>query len=808
MHPSTSFRILPAALLACFATETTACPQDLPPQREPDTLRQEPGVYGTVRPEVGDVLLQDTLVHTDREGRAQHAFAGLAGSAGHCFAGVWRDMRDGNAGLYFGRLGLDGEPLEPERALYAQGSSARELEPAIALSPGGRGAFVWFSSSFPPQSLKLRTFDAQGGLSPGHTVLSAPGVDREGAEAESADDRRGASRQPAIALLDEWGAVAWSEAGALWIQRFDGGAALIDTPTRLSHGDRPLAGPHRICSAAEVGDGRLLCAWTTSQGVEAAWLSRETAQPTSVGAGVLVRVVAGDDGSAWALVRTTAGHRLQEVLPPGHGGTARNLDLDVPARDACDIAARAEDFVLATQAASGAVELCTLDPRASGAGEPRRVKQALLDLGGTAASDLRIVASGGRALVAWTGTVGRQTDVWCATLDDRGRPGEPRRWNRDELSSQQNHGRIASRGADRAAIVWLDGRTGRDQLLGRWISARGRFQGEEFPLARGPDGQDLAGLPVDPSVALGADGGMLVAWKQVEKRNYRLLARAFDAAGEPRSEILELDAGQDDPPLFKADVELCAFGPGYAAAFGRKDRGAFVRTLRPGADPGALLLGDVVQVFEHPLCQRFALTELDGGSLAVAWDITVPQGGNHAVRARVLGPRLEPRSAVIEPPLTIFGDDWDPVVAAAPGGGFGLAFCGGMQHSRDVFLRFFDAAGAVASPLVPISSRLNEQDWAAITRLTDGSLCVAFEDDLSAYDHVYVRRVSPAAEIGGVPAVGAIRTLNQREAVLNENRVIPRIAPLAGGGFAAVWVDARRGQGTDVRVKIVGPRFD
>ncbi|HUR27042.1 MAG TPA: hypothetical protein VM509_02555 [Planctomycetota bacterium] len=792
-----------------FIVASLAQAPDAVPQREPDTLPQELGVYGTVRPGLGDVRLADRPVHSDVGGRAAHQLIDLAGSDGHGFAAIWRDGRDGNAGLYFGRLDATGEPLEPERALYPEGSAWRELEPAIALSPRGDGAFVWYSSGSPVQRLKLRTFDSHGVLAPQAALVgnapdavNPPGRPSAFGESSPGESRRpGGARVPALALAESSGAVAWGENGTLWIQGLSATGELQGSPRQLSTKESALAGPPRLCAGRATRGapkGAIACAWTTREGVVFEVLGEEEHGPRALGAGVLERLVAapGTDAGWWALVETSAGHRLLSV--PG----ARAVDLGFSPREACDVAVRGDEFLLSVQRANGTLELFTLDPSAA---EARPKSLASLDPAGTAVGDPRIACSGEDALVAWTATAARQSDVFFRTLAGE-KLGAAQRWNHDEASSVQKSGRIAARGGERAVAVWLDARTGVTELLARWVGVEGKWLGEEIAVTPG-GGADasslLAGEPADPCVAMDSGGGFLVAWKQAEKRGYRLFARAFDAAGKPRSGSIELDAGTESLPAFKADLDAAPFGTGYAVAFASKDRGVFVRTV--AADGRAA--GAAVPVFEHPCCQDVALAELDGGSLAVAWDITVPGAGNKAVRARLFSPALEP-GATIEPPLSVFGDDWDPALAPVDGGGFALAFVGGAQHNRDVFLRFFDARGAVASPLVPITTRMNEQDFPTLARLSDGSLCVGFEDDLSAYDHVYVRRVSRGKAGGPAAVLGPCRTLDERAAVLNESRNYPRVAPLAGGAFAAVWIDCSRARGTDVCVKVVGPKFD
>ena len=112
----------------------------------PERAGQEPGVWGTIAPGPEHVVAPDRVLHEDRIGRAQHVLLELVGAEGQGFCGLWRDTRDGNAGLYFGRLDASGHPREEERPLYSICSAGRELEPTLALSAQGTGGFAWYSS--------------------------------------------------------------------------------------------------------------------------------------------------------------------------------------------------------------------------------------------------------------------------------------------------------------------------------------------------------------------------------------------------------------------------------------------------------------------------------------------------------------------------------------------------------------------------------------------------------------------------------------------------------------------------------------
>jgi hypothetical protein len=116
--------------------------------------------------------------------------------------------------------------------------------------------------------------------------------------------------------------------------------------------------------------------------------------------------------------------------------------------------------------------------------------------------------------------------------------------------------------------------------------------------------------------------------------------------------------------------------------------------------------------------------------------------------------------------------------------------------------RFFDGEGRPSGPLLWISPTVNEQDYSDIVRLSDGTWAVAWEDDISGYDHTYVRRI-----LKDQRHLGPVVRINELATVSIPDRVAPHVAALADGLLCA-FGDRARSLGFDVRVRIVGPKFD
>ena len=96
----------------------------------------------------------------------------------------------------------------------------------------------------------------------------------------------------------------------------------------------------------------------------------------------------------------------------------------------------------------------------------------------------------------------------------------------------------------------------------------------------------------------------------------------------------------------------------------------------------------------------------------------------------------------------------------------------------------------------------NEQDWSDVVRLPDKTFAVAWEDDISYYDQVYVRRLARDGK-----SMGTMMRLHRAESSFMPDRVSPRIA-VFGSGIAATFGDRHRSLGFDAVLKVVGAKWD
>ena len=180
----------------------------LPPLSE-DGARPQPGSFGQVGAQSGDVRLSDALVHEDTRGGALQGLACVAGAKAG-FALLWRDHREGMMGIYLARFDRDGKLREPERPIH-QPHAGRRLQPGLTVDGDGAGVALWTMDTMGAPVLFARAFDDKG-----HFQGADEPLTEEPQQPQERGGRGGGVQLPATAALDGGGfAVAWTNDGAL-----------------------------------------------------------------------------------------------------------------------------------------------------------------------------------------------------------------------------------------------------------------------------------------------------------------------------------------------------------------------------------------------------------------------------------------------------------------------------------------------------------------------------------------------------------------------------------------------------------------
>lgn len=833
-------------------TAAPAAPEPAPPQRpkpaegpvmKPQVGNPELGFLGYQPPEVAAVVFPDAVPHQDTTGGGHQVLTAATGGPGG-FAVAWRDPRDGSTGLYILRLDADLVPREPERSA-SKPHTMRRTDPSLALGADGALAVTWTGVIGKGSIPFLRLFDAQGRDASGEMWAAAPVMLDAGEEQRgSGDDVAVSCRLPDVLQLGgDRTVVAWTRQGRVQVLELgpdsDRNARPPAAPIDVDQGSSALAGVH-LCADPE---GTPACLWSVDKkGVMLSVRRGKGFATRAVGVGIGDELAVDPRGGWWVLARTDAGSVLRRVTKDLRvdgadlvvaNGRVVSQDLAVVSDGvAVLVTTNASDDALrgtAPRQDDGRGAAPRQDdgrgaaPRQDAAGGPPvRTRLHLFDPDGVRRADVGadgldvvpesgngalLAGDGRRLLVAWTDMRTGEGDVYGRRIDPHAaaneRMGPEKRLNTDVASADQVQPAVAAAG-DRALVTWIDRRSIPARVFVRRLSRTG-FDGDELalPLAFG---QVPAPAPVGgvnrPAAALTDDGDALVVWRTAQGRGKgRILGQIVGVDRAARSPVLVFDDG--------AEGEV---GDAVVVAL-RGDRGFLVVWPRAGAKgvwcrrvtAQGELTGVVRRVNEpgDRLESDVAAARLDDGRVVTAWNSEI-QGGAIAVRGRILRDNGEAAGDEIafEPSRPV--SEWDPALAPAGEGGFVMAWTSGARTDpvRDVVVRLFDAQGRPRHTVVTPCLGANEQDFADVCRLADGTFAVAWEDDVSYADQCYVRRVSADGA-----RIGRMCRLNQEETKHMPDRVAPRIVRF-GDGFLTAFGDRRRSQGFDVRVKIVGAAFD
>lgn len=756
----------------------------------PDAVPQEQGVPGTKPPLVSAVLRPDAPVHDDTTGTALREMLELAGAPGGGFAAIWQDHRDGNMGLYFARVGLDGRPREPERAPYSKARTSRELDPAIAVGASGHGIVSWRENSMPNGYYFTRLFDAQGKLTPEHLPM--------GFEFPASGGRgRDAVVQPSVAALpDGSGVCVWLAAGRAMAQVIRAVGPVVEEPSELSRAGEPASTRPVVGTAA---NGTWLAAWGTRSGIECLVRPPRGAElRNALGAGVPLEVHSDLDGGFWILVEQEGKRVLRHA--DARGKVERELALDGVPIDVAIADFGALVLLAPGESRTGAHKL-QIVPLEAGAEPGQPV--ALRSETGKLVGNVRVAAAGSVGLIAWRERRGPDHVIVARTVDAQGAFGTAHDLTSDRATSNQTTPDIASDGEDRAVCAWVDRRNGPSEVWVRLLDAERGNASPEFTVPARLADDDGPAAPIDassPAVAMAQDERFAVAWLESREGGVAVLAQGFDADARPLGAAVAFDLGLKPG----GEVILVAAPEGYVIVWTRGAGGLAARRM----DFACLPLGEAQVLSADPTAANPAACRLDAAprerdarAFAVAWDVQVA-GVGRRLRACVLGSRLELQGGEIGFDTMYLGADWDPAIAPASDGGFVLFWTSGDARARDVFTRAFDADGRARTRPLAVSVRANEQDYPEIARLADGSYALVWEDDISMWDYVNVRRLSADAK-----TLGPTFQLCERPEAFLKAHTHGKVARF-GAGLVSVWTDTRRGRGADVYWKLVGPRFD
>ncbi len=807
----------PAVHVATTGSGSPQTTQDQEAKRwTEDMVPQEEGVVGRVVKDVQDVIALDKPVHEDQSGRALHLLLDVAGVAGEGWALSWRDTRNGNLGLFLGRLALDGTLREPERPFPIHGAAFRELDPAMAAGPKLAGAVGYTLPGITePWRFMGRVFHGDGEFQ-GPQAMLGVGDERLAQLAELHEAERSGREELGLTVtVDERGTAtfAWLRKGRIFLQDLpaDGGEG---GKVRCANARGAIATGRPVFSSP--GGKQVLLVWPSVEGNIAGMVLGTSAVQT-LGEGLVLQALTDPRPNAgWWLVVDRGRELVLRPIAARGTRTGDDIVLGQKPWGHVHVATWQEGLAILEQrdasrgrevAVGGRFQVRFL---AADGSPSQRPPLDPLAPETTRASAGRVAGAGNSLLIAWSELRGNDNDIYARILaSDAQEPTPERRVNTDEASAGQKTSSVAAAGGDRAVITWCDSRDKLGEPYLRVVDAKGKFMSPELLLPAALPSQ--SGTPARPD--LGSDtvdqvlsamlpsGKFLACWSLTRESDRRLRAQLFAKDGVPLGPDFDVEADVWTAAPNGIAVQALGEREGFAVAWPMRDSGYVVRRITSEGGLG----GAPRKISEVALAGDISLAKLNDGRTIAVWD--EPLGdGNQYLRARFLGPDLAPEAECIEFDRQWRGSDHDPSVAPGPPqspGSFALAWVVGEDASRDVFFRLFDGHGKPSTKPVSLTTKAHEQDYPCLVQLPDHAWICGWEDDLSYLDHTYVRRIESNGRTLGPP-----RNLNQRqEGVYHENYQAPILA-LVERGVVASWNDCRRAKGFDIYYKVFGLDFD
>jgi len=254
---------------------------------------------------------------------------------------------------------------------------------------------------------------------------------------------------------------------------------------------------------------------------------------------------------------------------------------------------------------------------------------------------------------------------------------------------------VAMNGDGDSVIAWrsdvVDGRGG--GVYARRFQVDGTPAGEEF---------QVAGSAVDvanwaPAVGISASGDSIVVWVAVDGDDRDIMARMFDAQGQPLTEEFQVNGSPDKGIQSVPCLSMNAVGDFVVA---------WTCCVNDEGRPRSHIVGRVYHSDGSPASEEFRISELtqarmpdvamdDSGRFVVTW-IRMGDTFNRPYGEYVMFRRFEADASPIGETVTVTTDlnsRWyGPAVAMDPTGQFALVWAVG-PFPYDIVMQSFDAEG-------------------------------------------------------------------------------------------------------------------
>jgi Ca2+-binding RTX toxin-like protein len=318
-----------------------------------------------------------------------------------------------------------------------------------------------------------------------------------------------------------------------------------------------------------------------------------------------------------------------------------------------------------------------------------------------------------------------------------------------------------------------------------------------------------------PTVAALTGGGFVVVWSSQSTgiaggNGFDVHAQLYDAAGNPvggEFRINTFTANQHWQPAVTA-LEDGGFVVAWA---GEPDANITAQLNARRFDATGTPVGDAFVVSDDHVVDAIqgvvpSMAELANGNLVVTWTARDVDTVSPSVFARVYDANGTALTGEVPVNTTLDGAQQHSSVAALPGGGFVVTWMSANAGggSEGIFARIFNAAGdAVGGEFQIDDDTFDQRHVPSVTALDGGGFVVVWSraDNSSATGFDIAGRVFDAS---GAPVGGEfeINTFTTRE------QLLPSVTALDDGGFLVVWRSRQEGEASNPNFGIYGQRFD
>lgn len=586
----------------------------------------------------------------------------------------------------------------------------------------------------------------------------------------------GSQGDPAVAATPDGGfVVSWLSApingiGDLFLQRYAADGTKLDGETLVDAANFQNDAP----SLNVLPDGSMVHTWTT----------------TDSGG------VASDASEPWSLAGTTRIESRRIELRANTPVVAHEASVDLAAAEFKSVVYRVQDnvffdpdiaygdaleFRLETESGNDLPSWLAFD-------QATATFSGLPLAGDTGSWDVAVIATDRAGTVARTNlrfSVNESADITVTAV--------PTSYQVNSTEPLANYHPAATLLTDGTrVVVWDSGAA----IYGQRYAADGALLGAEFRLDAGI--ADSA----RPAITAVDGGGFVAVWERADEQ---LVARSYDAAGEPRGGEFLVGAQRPGNKWGARAIPLTQDGFALAWKQQAADDSATIALQRYSSTDVPVAIGAPIEIVTNALLNaEFSLTTFDSDEFMVAWSGINTDGGQSVFTRRFSSAGTPMGEAIRVDDNTAF-DHRNPALTSLADGGYVVTWNADLHDGdEDIYARQYNEDGTARGGAWRVNNVTEQpQRNPVVTAAADGGFIVAWHSEPGIYPGEYGTVRAQYFDRGGNPVRDEIPvTLESYERLSR-----PVIVPGVDGGFDIYWESDhdREGPATDA---ILARHFD